>query len=61
MKPPHTHYKNFDWIPRHRDPNLKGMVLQSGHGDARFLVTRGQLLDIAAECAKAAQGMPRPS
>ena len=44
-----------------KDPTLKGLILQSPHGDARFVVTRQQLLDIADECRKAATAMPKPS
>lgn len=31
-----------------------------GHGDALFVVTRQQLVDIARECARTAEGMPKP-
>lgn len=51
----------FDIHKNPSDPNLVGIELKAVYGDALFVVTRQQLLDIARECAKAAEGMPKPS
>jgi len=51
----------FDIRNSVRHPNFVGIELRSPHGDALFVVTRQQLLDIAEECGKAAASMPKPS
>ena len=51
----------FDIRKSPDDPNLAAIELKAVHGDALFVVTRQQLLDIARECARAAEGMPKPS
>ena len=51
----------FDIRKSPHDPGLAGIELRSSHGEALFVVTRQQLLDIARECGKAAQSMPKPS
>ena len=44
-----------------RDPTLKGLILVCAHGEARFLLTRQQLLALGEACHKAAEPMPKPS
>ena len=44
-----------------RMKHAMGLELHSGHGVGIFVVTRQQLLDIAEECGKAADTMPKPS
>ncbi len=51
----------FDIRKSQHDPGLAGIELKATHGEALFVVTRQQLLDIARECAKAAASMPMPS
>jgi hypothetical protein len=51
----------FDISKSARHPEFVGIELRSRHGDALFVVTRQQLLDIAQECGKAAALMPKPS
>lgn len=51
----------FGIAPSPHDPALAGLSLTSDHGTAMFVVTRQQLLAIAAECGKCAEAMPKPS
>lgn len=51
----------FDIRKSLNDPSLAGVELKAVHGDALFVVTRQQLLDIARECERAAEAMPKPS
>ena len=51
----------FDIRQSPHDPDLAGIELRSPHGEAMFVVTRQQLLDIARECRRAAELMPKPS
>jgi hypothetical protein len=51
----------FDIRNSARHPDFVGIELRSPHGDALFVATRQQLLDIAQECGKAAALMPKPS
>jgi hypothetical protein len=53
--------KDFDISSSPIDPSLKGLTLRCGHGEARFVVSRQQLLDIAQACLTAAEAMPRPT
>jgi hypothetical protein len=48
-------------IRKGRMKHAMGLELHSGHGMAIFIVTRQQLLDLAEECRKAADTMPKPS
>jgi hypothetical protein len=51
----------FDIRKTEKDPGLAGIELRAVHGTALFVVTRQQLLDIARECGRAAESMPKPS
>ena len=51
----------FDIRKSPHDPGLASIELRNPHGEALFVVTRQQLLDIARDCARAAELMPKPS
>jgi hypothetical protein len=51
----------FDIRKAALNPNFVGIESRSPHGDALFVVTRQQLLDIAQECGNAAALMPKSS
>jgi hypothetical protein len=54
--------RGFEVSPSPRDPAVAGFVLHRMDGQQfRVVVTRKMLLDLADECRKAAEAMPRPS
>jgi hypothetical protein len=56
-----NHILGAFYIRKGKLKHAMGLELHSGHGEAIFVVTRKQLLDIADECRKAADTMPKPS
>jgi hypothetical protein len=57
----HLLLTGFDVTGSSLDPALSGLALRCAAGEARFVVNRKQLLDIAKACLAAAEAMPAPS